>query len=141
MLKNAPIYVICLSALAAVFCYHNYSIYTGRDVPAKLSNSAAHGQKLWQENNCFSCHQLYGLGGYLGPDLTNVYSAPGKGPNYVKSMLNSGIKSMPKFHFSETEKNAIADYLKEIDQSGDYPNYNAGFDYTGWVKIAYKNEK
>jgi len=45
-----------------------------------FSEKALQGQQLWQQNNCFSCHQIYGLGGYLGPDLTNVYSQRGKGP-------------------------------------------------------------
>ena len=142
-MKSSRLYVICLSVLAGVFCYHNYSIYTGRNSGrvVNLSSEAARGQKLWQENNCFSCHQFYGLGGYLGPDLTNIYSAPGKGPEYIKAMLNSGVKSMPEFNFSNAEKHAITAYLKEIDQTGDYPNHTAEFDYTGWVKIDQKNEK
>jgi nitric oxide reductase subunit C len=141
-MTNTSLYKICLSFLVGVFCYHNYSIYFGQDKPqARLGSTAALGQRLWQANNCFSCHQLYGLGGYLGPDLTNVYSTSGKGPDYIKSMLNSGIKSMPRFHFSEPEKEAIVAYLREIDQSGAYPNHNAELDYNGWVEIAYKNEK
>jgi nitric oxide reductase subunit C len=140
---NTRLYIICLSVLAGTFCCYNYNIYTGQSSArtATLSRKAAYGQVLWQQNNCFSCHQIYGLGGYLGPDLTNVYSNPGKGPVYIKSMLNSGVKSMPAFNFSDSEKEAIIAYLKEIDQSGQYPNHNAEFDYTGWVKIAYKNEK
>jgi len=48
---------------------------------------------------------------------------------------------MPKFGFTDTEKDAISAYLKEVDHSGDYPNYYAKFDYTGWVEITYKNEE
>jgi nitric oxide reductase subunit C len=140
---NTRLYIICLSILAGTFCYYNYTIYTEPNTSrtAPLSDIAARGQTLWQQNNCFSCHQIYGLGGYLGPDLTNVYSNPDKGPAYIKSMLNSGVKSMPAFNFSDNEKEAIIAYLKEIDQSGQYPNRNAEFDYMGWVKITYKNEK
>ena len=40
----------------------------------------------------------------------------------------------------EEEKEAIIEYLKGIDQSGFYPNFNADIEATGWVKIKYKNE-
>ena len=103
-----------------------------------MSNSALAGQKLWQENNCTSCHQLYGLGGYLGPDLTNVISTPGKGIPYVKAFLNSGVKSMPEFDFSELEKEQISMFLAHVDSTGYYPNYDAQFNKDGWVTIDYK---
>ena len=93
---------------------------------------------MWQENNCTACHQIYGLGGYLGPDLTNIASNPDKGLDYAKAFFNSGIKSMPKFHFSDEEKVHLATFLKEIDQTGYYPNKSAEFNSNGWVTIQYK---
>src|SRR5690606_35597510 len=140
---NTPLYLGCITVLIVIFCYHNYSIYANEGISgtSPLTQKPVQGQRLWQENNCIACHQLYGLGGYLGPDLTNVYSHPGKGPGFIKAMLNSGIKTMPKFNFSETEKDAITTYLNEVDQSGQYPNHEATFEYTGWVKIEYRNEK
>lgn len=98
-----------------------------------MSKEAIQGQELWQKNNCASCHQIYGLGGYLGPDLTNVYSNPKKGPNYIKAFLNSGVKMMPKFKFSETEKDQIVEFLKQVDATGIYPNLNARIEPSGWV--------
>jgi nitric oxide reductase subunit C len=106
----------------------------------KLSPMAVKGQQLFQNNRCWSCHQLYGLGGYLGPDLTNVYSAEGKGPTYIKAFLNSGVKSMPQFTFSEEEKNELVEYFKQVDETGIYPNYDAEIEATGWVKLKYRNE-
>jgi nitric oxide reductase subunit C len=140
-MKKKNIYVI--SGLVLLFSIYNYLIYTSKNDESyvKLSKEAITGQQLWQKNNCWSCHQVYGLGGYLGPDLTNIYSNPNKGSNYIKAFLNSGIKSMPKFNFSEKEKNAIVTYLKHIDQSGIYPNYDADFKPNGWVELKYKNEK
>jgi len=84
---------------------------------------------------------VYGLGGYLGQDLTNIYSSPNKGGSYIKAFLNSGVKSMPKFNFSEEEKEAIVSYLKHIDSTGYFPNYEASLHKTGWVELKYKNEK
>lgn len=135
--------IVVIIVLLITFCCYNYFIYTSNEVesPIKLSEKALHGQKLWQENNCWSCHQTYGLGGYLGPDLTNIYSTNNKGPEYIKAFLNSGVKTMPKFNFSEDEKNAIVAYLKTIDSTGIYPNYDAKINASGWVDLKYKHEK
>jgi len=103
-----------------------------------MSKSAIAGEQLYQDYNCASCHQLYGLGGYLGPDLTNVISTPGKGPVYVNAFINSGISAMPKFDLSEKERNQIVAFLTSVDETGIYPNKNATFSKTGWVDIEYK---
>ena len=141
MQKNTNILII--TALIILFIIYNGFIYSSKNSkqPVKLSIKANHGLQLWQENNCWSCHQIYGLGGYLGPDLTNTYSNIGKGPEYIKAFLNSGIKSMPQFNFSDNEKDAIVAYLKYVDSTGYYPNYKAVFKPTGWVELKYKNEK
>ena len=62
---------------------------------------------VWQKYNCQSCHQLYGLGGYLGPDLTNVYSAKGKGELFIKAFLHAGTKQMPSFDLSKEEEKEL----------------------------------
>ncbi len=136
-------YIFLIAILIAAFSVYNYIIYTskGYTTAVSLSPKAIKGQQLWQNNNCWACHQVYGLGGYLGPDLTNIYSNPNKGPNYIKAFLNSGVKSMPVFNFTENEKNTIVAYLQFIDSTGYYPNYNASIEATGWVKLKYKHEK
>ncbi len=132
---------IVFSILILLFITYNVTLYTqnisGSTAPL-LSDTALKGEHLWQENNCTACHQIYGLGGYLGPDLTNIASNPIKGLDYAKSFFNSGVKSMPKFNFSEEEKTDLATFLKEIDQTGFYPNADAEFDASGWVTIKYK---
>lgn len=141
--SNTQFYMGFMLFLASFFGLYNYSIYT-HDIAnqhAVFSQKAIDGQALWQENNCYSCHQLYGLGGYLGPDLTNSYSNKAKGSAYLKAFFNSGIKAMPRFNFSEEEKEALVVFLKEVDQTGYYPNHNAKIEPNGWVEIQYKNEK
>jgi nitric oxide reductase subunit C len=135
--------ILIISILIILFGVYNVLIYSSYDckTPIKLSTRALQGQKLWQNNSCWSCHQVYGLGGYLGPDLTNIYSSPNKGRSYIKAFLNSGVKSMPKFNFSEEEKEAIVSYLKHIDSTGYFPNYDADLHRTGWVELKHKNEK
>jgi nitric oxide reductase subunit C len=135
--------IVIITVLVLFFSVYNFYIYTSKDRknPIKLSSKALKGQHLWQKNNCWSCHQVYGLGGYLGPDLTNIYSAPNKGSNYIKAFLNSGIKSMPKFNFSDEEKDALVAFLQQIDSTGYYPNKEAIIKSNGWVEIKYRNEK
>lgn len=142
MSKKTKINIIIFSFFIVLFGFYNVLVYTSEDSkqPVKLSFEASRGQQLWQSNGCWSCHQVYGLGGYLGPDLTNIYSSPDKGENYIKAFLNSGPKAMPKFNFSEDEKDALVAYLKFIDSTGYYPNYDANFELTGWVDLENKNE-
>ena len=135
-IKNIKVLVLLLSA----FLVYNLIVYTQKSASSApiMSSKALEGEKIWQENNCTACHQLYGLGGYLGPDLTNVISHPQKGDTYVKAFLNSGVNSMPKFDFSEIEKDKLVEFLSHVDQTGFYPNKEAVFNADGWVSIKYK---
>lgn len=140
-MKNKTGNRITISILIILFIGYNFNLYSNKTSAGSkisFSLSALKGQKIWQDNNCTACHQLYGLGGYLGPDLTNIASNPKKGTEYAKAFFNSGIKSMPKFNFTEHEKDDLAIFLNEIDQTGYYPNKDAEFSYSGWVDIKYK---
>lgn len=76
------------------------------------------GWHTWQAKNCQSCHQLYGLGGYLGPDLTNVASAPGKNEAYLKVFILNGTGRMPCFHLNDKQANEVVAFLQWVDKSG-----------------------
>jgi nitric oxide reductase subunit C len=111
--------IIPFAALGLSFLAFSFSIYLQPAVaPQAASVGAAEGRLVWQKYNCQSCHQLYGLGGYLGPDLTNVYSAPGKGEAYIRSMLEAGVASMPVFDLPEEEASQLIAFLKAADASG-----------------------
>lgn len=132
---------IIIGVMVLLFLTYNIVLYTQNTSASsfkQLSPTALKGEHLWQSNNCTACHQLYGLGGYLGPDLTNIASNPNKGLEYAKAFFNSGIKSMPLFDFSIQEKDQLAAFLSEVDQTGFYPDRNAQFDVNGWVTINYK---
>ena len=60
-------------ALVCAFVAQTWLVYAdpaGKRTP--LSPLAARGRALWHRRNCQSCHQIYGFGGFLGPDLTNA---------------------------------------------------------------------
>ena len=96
-----------------------YSLFIYSNLPVQhpsVDVKVLAGKTVWQKYNCGACHQVYGLGGYLGPDLTNVYST--RGENYIKTFIQSGTKIMPAFSLKKDELNDIVFYLKNIDSSG-----------------------
>ncbi|MCU0359197.1 MAG: cytochrome c [Bacteroidia bacterium] len=107
--------------LCSLFIWYTFNIYARageKRADDFDTNKAASGRLVWQNYNCQACHQLYGLGGYLGPDLTNVYSAGGKGEDYIKALIKSGTKQMPGFHLTELEMEQLMEFLKSTDASG-----------------------
>lgn len=82
-----------------------------------MSVSAQEGKKLYQKLNCNACHQLFGLGGYLGPELTHVISQKGKGRLYVAALLKNGSAQMPDFHLDSLRANEIISFLSYVDSS------------------------
>lgn len=77
-----------------------------------------YGQEIWQEKNCQSCHQLYGLGGYMGPDLTNIASDSGKGAEYMYTFMKYGTGRMPNYHLTDDEINDLITFLSWVNKSG-----------------------
>ncbi len=108
--------------LILFICYTAYSawVYTSGTTDnhqLRFTAQELEGKQLWQANNCIACHQLYGLGGYLGPDLTNIISDPQRGKPYAAAFLKYGGTTMPNFHFTNQQLNAIIAYLTYVDAS------------------------
>ena len=82
-----------------------------------VSESIDHGRLLFQKYNCISCHQLYGLGGYLGPELTTSWSDPKVGEQIMRTFLQYGGTRMPNFHFTAKEIDDILSFLKYVDST------------------------
>lgn len=122
--------------LFLTFCIYSFFVYTSdtpSDAKELMTSDAQAGKVIFQQNNCFSCHQLYGLGGYMGPDLTNVISAQGKGEIYAKALIMSGTQKMPNFHLNEQEINSIIAYLKYVDKTGVSPTIKYSINSDGSV--------
>lgn len=106
-----------LSMLIIAFLIYSVSIYCMQITEKNpASNAAQKGKLIWQEKNCIACHQLYGLGGHLGPDLT--HTAGEKPEAYIKTFLKTGTKVMPDFKLQEQEIDALIEFLKYTDQTG-----------------------
>jgi nitric oxide reductase subunit C len=121
--------------LILLFIGYTYFVYTEgtENVNSpEMNESAIKGRILWQENNCTACHQIYGLGGYLGPDLTNVYRRYGDG---TKGFFNAGKGVMTKYNFTDKEQEYLLEFLKSVDESGNFPNKNVIETWYGDVEI------
>ena len=107
---------VALLLMTAFFGYTGY-MYLFLPVPhPETSSLADEGKMIWQKHNCTACHQIYVLGGFLGPDLTNVFSV--KGPDHIRAFLKIGNNTMPAYDLSEREVLALIAYLQHVDQSG-----------------------
>tara|TARA_R110002072_G_scaffold143103_3_gene289065 strand:+ start:4647 stop:5051 length:405 start_codon:yes stop_codon:yes gene_type:complete len=117
MNKWIPITFLLLSTAFVLF---SWNIYKDENVyEKKPANYDAEMQKqgrlVWQKYNCHVCHQLYGLGGFLGPDLTNVSE---KGFHYIDAFLKNGAASMPPMDLTEEESKQLFEFLKAANASG-----------------------
>jgi nitric oxide reductase subunit C len=106
--------------LIALFCGYSMIVYTTAtqspvELPVSEMKLVASGKNIYQQYNCQACHQLFGLGGYLGPDLTNAWSDPARGNLMMHAVLQSGGNRMPDFHFNQNQISSLLAYLKYID--------------------------
>jgi len=121
------------------FALYSFYVYTSGTTETadrvSISQAGESGRLLYQKYNCTACHQFYGMGGYLGPDLTNVMSAPGKGDLYVRALLKVGTDVMPNYDLPETEIDALVAYLTYVDQTGRFPEPAARKTWYGSIEI------
>ena len=108
---------ILLFILCCAFAAQTWLVYADpAGTKQSLSPIALEGQELWRAHNCQSCHQLFGFGGFLGPDLTN--SIKGLSPERLSSILTEGLGQMPAFELDAEEQHRIVVFLEELDATG-----------------------
>jgi nitric oxide reductase subunit C len=104
--------------LFAAFVAYSVCVYLYRDPAAvkdKPNAIVLAGWNTWQQKNCQSCHQLYGLGGYMGPDLTNVVRTRSNLYPFIKY----GTGKMPNFHLTDKEVSEVIAFLSWVDKTGE----------------------
>ncbi len=120
--------------LCVAFVLYSATVYTSGTSTTEsepMSAEARTGQQIFQDNNCIACHQFYGLGGYMGPDLTNVIST--RGEAYSRAFISAGTARMPNFGLNHDEVSALVAYLGFVDQTGTYPPQDYDVLWTGNV--------
>ncbi len=105
-------------AFAIYTCMVYYYCDKSQKTEISPSSNALVGWNIWQNKNCQSCHQIYGLGGYMGPDLTNLASDTTKNDLYISSFIKYGTAKMPNFNLSDSEIVKLVSFLKWVDKSG-----------------------
>ncbi|MFI5133526.1 MAG: c-type cytochrome [Chitinophagales bacterium] len=110
--------IVAFILLFIIYISYSGWVYTAATSgPAAMTSQEQSGKKLWQQYNCSSCHQLFGLGGYLGPELTTVISDIKRGGTFAKIILQNGATRMPNFHFRQSETDALIAYLRYVDNN------------------------
>ena len=114
--------IIIFISLFVVFVIYSITVYTkGTEKFIQYSGAEMEcinkGKIIFQNRNCISCHQLYGLGGYLGPELTTAWSDKTRGEIYIRAFLMAGGNRMPKYNFNKDEINSIVEYLRYVDST------------------------
>lgn len=127
------------------FFIYTFVIYTSGTSEDKgyryINEPSKKGKILYQKYNCVACHQLYGLGGYMGPDLTNVISETNKGPMYARAFIQNGTQRMPNFNLKENEIDELISYLTYVDKTGISPVKKFVINYDGTIEQGERNEK
>ena len=121
LIKVSPLKIFI--TLSVLFLIYSFSIYLkplreNENINVKDSKQAAAGKDVWQKHNCHTCHQLYGLGGYLGPDLTNVTAKPGYSEVFLKAVISNGMGQMPPFDLTNQEMEDLLVFLQSMNETG-----------------------
>ncbi len=133
---------LVFAGFLVVFFAYSSIVYTigtrhsaGQD---HFGEQARQGKLLFQQYNCISCHQIYGLGGYMGPDLTNALSNHENGEIIARAYLKAGTQKMPNFNLTDEEIDALIAFLKYMDRSAYYPVKDFEISLSGIVDIKEK---
>jgi len=111
---------VCLAGLVALYVLVSAVAYTDfphREPLAPLTEQEREGLGVWRRYNCQACHQLYGFGGFLGPDLTNrVVDTSEDGG--LGSILRAGLGKMPALGLDRSEQAAVLEFLRAMNRTG-----------------------
>lgn len=115
---------------------HLYMVNTSTN-DEDITDSVAHGKRVWEEHSCINCHTILGEGAYFAPELGNVWIRYGgkEDPEGAREGLKMWIKSqptgvegrrqMPKYDLTDKELDALVDFFEwtsRIDTQNWPPN-------------------
>jgi nitric oxide reductase subunit C len=109
-----------LAVLVLTFVGQTWLVYGDEGTEVRLEGDALAGSQLWHDGGCQTCHQIYGYGGFIGPDLTNLrgrLGAPGMAAR-LDDVLVTGPGQMPDFGMPPEDRARIGAFLTEMDRTG-----------------------
>ena len=109
---------LLLTLLVVMFFAQGFLVYSDKEKSRSIifSQASHRGKKIWLQYNCQSCHQIYGFGGFLGPDLTNrgkLFEAES-----LQELLAEGPSQMPSIKISLTDARDLEAFFKAMDKTG-----------------------
>lgn len=109
--------VVLLIAIYLAVSAIAYTDFPRAHARPNLSDLERRGLHIWRRHNCQACHQIYGFGGFHGPDLTNLVNDARLDEEF-SSILERGLGRMPAFNLEQDEQRAVLAYLRRLDDSG-----------------------
>lgn len=115
---------------------HWYIVNVSTD-HAGITESVAHGKRVWEVKACINCHSILGEGAYFAPELGNVMKRwgvqddPATAFEVLKGWMEAqptgieGRRQMPNFNLTDEEIQNLTDFLiwtGKIDTQGWPPN-------------------
>ena len=109
---------LLMFGLLAAFAAQGAMVYTDGKAAAhpKLTDLERAGRAIFLSRNCTACHQIFGFGGFLGPDLTNAAQRVPRAR--LDDLLRNGSLQMPAFGLLSEDVDAVEAYLRAIDRTG-----------------------
>lgn len=109
-----------MGALALAYVVQTSVLWADPSPMAPLDAPALAGGVLWHSHNCQACHQLYGYGGFLGPDLTNAATVHGAAGlrDLLAGALALGPGAMPVIPITPRQVDQLTAWLVALDGSG-----------------------
>ncbi len=115
--------ILTFSAIVCAFFVQGFFVYSNYAYPKEqisLSDQGKLGMQIFRANNCQSCHQIHGFGGFLGPDLTNVSRRSSE--TELTEVLINGRMQMPAFKFSAEDIQSLLAFFNDLNKTGNaYP--------------------
>lgn len=106
--------LVCVYIGLSVIAYTDHG---GSQSITPLTSRERSGLEVWRKNNCQVCHQIYGFGGFLGPDLTNVVD-DGRSDDDFAKILTVGYKKMPAMNLSDEDCVSVLAFLRAVNRTG-----------------------
>lgn len=101
---------------------HRYIVTTSTNAET-LTESVAHGKRVWENKACINCHSILGEGAYFAPEVGNVMirwgvdDDPEDAFDALKGWMESqptgieGRRQMPNFNLSDEDIRGLSDFL------------------------------
>lgn len=116
-MRKAYMFWGILLGVSGIFFLLVYSSVLHAVAVQPIPPDALQGKRIFQKKACIECHTVFGNGGYLGGDLTRIYSKTGDAAlveYLVQGPVLTGAKHKRHEQLTEQEAADMVAYLKYL---------------------------